>query len=85
MVVNELTLIIRDQMTFTVRAGGHSNSEKLFQKYIRTHVGTEPTRKLGTAHAGQVFPRKALLSELSFKRGLLNLFGFLGENAEGHT
>lgn len=85
MVVNKVTLNIRGQMTFTVWAGGHSNSERLFQKCIRTHVGTEHTRKLGAAHMGQVFPRKALLSELSFKRGLLNLFGFLGENAEGHT
>lgn len=85
MVVNKVPLDIRGQMAFPGWAGGQSTSERMFQKCISTHVGTEPTRKLGTAHMGQAFLGRALLSELSFKWGLLNLFGLLGENAEGHT
>lgn len=53
-----------------------------FPKCVSTHRGTEPTRKLQTAPCGS---RRVLLSELLVRWGLLNLFGFLGENAEGHT
>ena len=82
--VNKVPLFIRGQMALTpltAWARGQSTSERRLQKGSSARVDTECLE----LPIWFKFPRREPMSELSVKCRLPNLFGFLGENAEGHT